>query len=171
MKKVSLILKVLVSALLLYALSCTSTVRFSRLDGGAASYREGYTPNYVVTDSASIVDCLMRHDKTPYKYGGQSSAGMDCSGLVQTVFKECNRVALPRKAEEQAEYGVRVDEKYIRGGDLVFFKINGRKVDHVGICIGNNRFIHASNTGVRTDSMIDEYYSKRFVVAKRLFYE
>ena len=116
---------------LVMLLTCTPTVRFSRL--GDSDVRQGrdYAPNFVVIDSTVIMECLRKYDKTSYRWGGSTTSGSDCSGLVQAVFRECERGQLPRTSEEQVEYGIKVDRKYLRGGDLLFFRMRSRKVDHV----------------------------------------
>jgi cell wall-associated NlpC family hydrolase len=153
-------------------LTCSPSVRFSRHGNSNVVQSRDYTPNFVVIDSNVIIECLRKYEKTSYKWGGSTKNGIDCSGLVQAVFKECGKVQLPRTSEEQVDYGIKVDRKYLRGGDLLFFSMRSRKIDHVGIYIGNDRFMHASSSGgVRTDSILDENYEKNLVIAKRLFFE
>jgi len=163
-------MSILVVVLLL--LTCVPTVRFTRPGGADIVANSDYAPNFVVFDSSVIVGCLKKYENTSYKWGGNSTSGIDCSGLVHAVFKECGRIQLPRTAEEQVEYGVKISRKYLRGGDLLFFRMRSRKIDHVGIYVGGDKFIHSSSSGgVRTDSILDELYEKSFVIAKRLFYE
>ena len=106
----------------------------------------------------------------PYRYGGSSPSGFDCSGLVQYVYGKLG-VSLPRKSRDIAGVGHQVSVHALLPGDLVFFRINGRRVSHVGIYIGNSEFVHATKSGhpVRTDNMTNPWWRKRFVVGRRLF--
>jgi len=104
----------------------------------------------------------------PYRLGGTSKRGIDCSALVQKVYGSFN-VKLPRVARDQSKVGVEVDIDELVEGDLVFFHTN-RSFGHVGIYIGNNEFIHASsrNRRVRIDSLDHPFYQERFQRAVRI---
>jgi peptidoglycan DL-endopeptidase LytE len=103
-----------------------------------------------------------------YRLGGNSKRGIDCSALVQKVYRSFN-VNLPRVARDQSEIGVEVDLDKLAKGDLVFFNTN-RSFGHVGIYIGNNKFIHASSRSrrVRIDSLDHPFYQERFQRAVRI---
>ena len=111
---------------------------------------------------------------TPYRYGGVSQRGMDCSGLLLVSFKSAN-IALPRSAKAQSKVGKSVRMQQLRPGDLVFFatKKRRRKVSHAGLVTevkGNRsiKFIHASSSrGVVEDNLYSKYYQKAFVKARR----
>ncbi len=105
----------------------------------------------------------------PYRFGGSSFRGIDCSGYVQKVFSLLN-IVLPRTAREQFNRGALVDKDDLSIGDLVFFRTYAKFPSHVGIYLGDNRFIHASSKDrrVKIDSMDAPYYIKRFVGARRL---
>jgi peptidoglycan endopeptidase LytE len=105
----------------------------------------------------------------PYKFGGTTFAGMDCSAYVQKVFKFVN-IVLPRSAKEQFKWGQPVGKGDLSEGDLVFFKTYARFPSHVGIYLGDNRFIHASakTKTVTIDNLSLPYYVKRYIGAKRL---
>ncbi len=104
----------------------------------------------------------------PYRLGGTSKRGIDCSAFVQKVYRSFN-VNLPRVARDQSEVGVTVDIEDLVKGDLVFFRTN-RSFGHVGIYIGNNKFIHASSKKrrVRIDSLEHPFYQERFQRAVRI---
>lgn len=106
----------------------------------------------------------------PYRFGGSTFMGIDCSGYVQKVFGLLD-VTLPRTAREQFHIGEPVSKEDLSMGDLVFFKTYASFPSHVGIYLGNNLFIHASsrNKKVSIDSLDTPYYFKRFIGAKRLF--
>jgi hypothetical protein len=105
----------------------------------------------------------------PYRWGGSSSDyGFDCSGLSMTAY-HLNGLNLPRSSKEQYRAGIPVKRSQLLRGDLVFFAIStGRKVSHVGIYAGDNRFIHAPGRGkrVRVDSLSSRYFKTRYVGAR-----
>lgn len=107
---------------------------------------------------------------TPYSWGGDDADGFDCSGLVLYVFREIAGLELPRTARAQRSEGKTVSaKKELRPGDLVFFATRGRGVtSHVGIYIGQNKFVHAPRRGtkVRVDDMKTAYWSKRYLGAR-----
>lgn len=108
---------------------------------------------------------------SPYKLGGDQYTGIDCSGFVKQVFSPFG-VRLPRTAREQFQAGARIERDELAPGDLIFF--NTRKTgdaSHVGIFLGEDKFIHATtrNGGrVRIDSLADAYYGRTFMGASRL---
>ncbi|QIK81940.1 C40 family peptidase [Lysobacter sp. HDW10] len=108
---------------------------------------------------------------TPYQWGGATpGSGFDCSGLVNFVFKDMLNVQLPRTSRELAEaQGPRIDFDDLKPGDLVFFGANG-VVSHVGIYIGERRFIHAPRTGtvVRLEQIDKSYWTGRYTGARRV---
>jgi cell wall-associated NlpC family hydrolase len=106
-----------------------------------------------------------------YKHGGSSPEnGMDCSGLVHYVFKEAWGANLPRTAEEISRFGQRIEAEDLQPGDLVFYNTLRRAFSHVGIYLGDNKFIHAPAAGgaVRIERMDIGYWKKRFNGARRI---
>ncbi|MGM9929745.1 MAG: C40 family peptidase [Bacillus sp. (in: firmicutes)] len=101
-----------------------------------------------------------------YVWGGTTPKGFDCSGLVQYSFKQTG-VSLPRTAAQQYKYGKYVGKNGLRKGDMVFFNTTGG-ISHVGIYIGNNKFVHSSSSGLRVDSMNNSYWKPKFVGGKRI---
>jgi peptidoglycan endopeptidase LytE len=104
----------------------------------------------------------------PYRWGGASVTGVDCSGFVKKIYQFFN-IDLPRTAFEQSLVGLRVKRSELVAGDLLFFNTR-RRLGHVGIYIGNNEFIHASSLKrcVYVDNLNIPYFDKRFVRAVRL---
>jgi len=105
----------------------------------------------------------------PYRHSGNTPAGFDCSGLVQYSYSKAG-VNLPRATQAQRREGRPVSATELRRGDLVFFDQEGKKSSHVGIYVGQGRFVHAPSTGgrVRTDGLDATYWRTHFVEARRL---
>ena len=107
-----------------------------------------------------------------YRFGGNSpESGFDCSGLVRWVYRDHETLALPRSSHDMSRLDApSVDPGELAPGDLVFFRIRGSRVSHVGIYIGDGRFVHAPSRGgaVRVDRLDDRYWKRRWAGAKRV---
>lgn len=111
--------------------------------------------------------------KTKYRYGGISPSGFDCSGFTRYVYAQFG-YNLPHKASEQMQYGQVIEKASLKKGDLVFFKTMGSKtINHVGIYIGDNNFIHASSGAghVKISPLNSGYYYPRYQGARRILPE
>ncbi|KMQ68633.1 hydrolase Nlp/P60 [Chryseobacterium sp. FH2] len=122
----------------------------------------------------SILKDAEKYIGTPYKFGGNTSSGFDCSGFTVKVFEE-NDFQLPRRSSDQAEAGKKIDIKEVKPGDLLFFATaGGNRVSHVGIVhdIGDDgevKFIHASTSkGVIISSLNEKYWNKTYLHAQRV---
>jgi cell wall-associated NlpC family hydrolase len=106
----------------------------------------------------------------PYRYGGAGPDAFDCSGLVTYIHARFG-VSTPRTAAQQFAAAHPVPRHELKAGDLVFFRLSGAAVSHVGIYIGNDEFVHApqSGTRVRTASIDDDYFRPRFAGGGRLY--
>ena len=106
-----------------------------------------------------------------YRYGGTSAnTGFDCSGFMQHIFRRSMQINLPRTSAEQARMGEPVSRSDLQPGDMVFFNTAGRRISHVGLYIGNNRFIHAPRTGknIEITSLSNKYWNSKYVTARRV---
>jgi lipoprotein Spr len=189
--------KALISFLVLIAISCTSTKRFSNREDslnfdwsekpvGSIAHKnpteklvddlepaplkieyKNLSANYV-TDLIS--EFTLKWEGTPHKIGGMSKNGIDCSGFTVVMFQELfgHRFTGRRSSDIFMEV-IPVKRSELRPGDLVFFKIYGRRIDHVGVYIGNGFFSHASvQKGVIFSSLSEPYYDKRFFMGGRV---
>lgn len=106
-----------------------------------------------------------------YQYGGKSpESGFDCSGFVRYVYQQAANLSLPHSARAISQLGKTIPKNELQPGDLVFFNTLRSTFSHVGIYLGNNRFIHSpsSGGGVRVENMQDSYWQKRFNGAQRI---
>lgn len=106
-----------------------------------------------------------------YKYGGHSpETGFDCSGFVRYVFKQATSLSLPHNALAISRLGQSVSKNELKPGDLVFFNTLKKTFSHVGIYVGDNRFIHSPSSGgkVKIESMQSSYWATRYNGAQRL---
>ena len=151
--------------------------------GGEASHRARVAsppprdwPVVAPADPARANAVLMRAISlvgTPYRWGGNTpEGGFDCSGLVNYVFRDMLDVRLPRTSRELFDLqGPRITPGQLAGGDLVFFG-NGGAVSHVGIYVGEGRFVHAPNSGgtVRLDRLDGSWWREHYTGARRLLH-
>ena len=138
--------------LILLALGgCSSAPKQAGVDAGASAARHA-----------------LEMQGKPYRAGGSSPRGFDCSGLVQYSYAMVN-MRLPRSTEDQWTSSRAISRKEIRPGDLLFFHQEGKRNSHVAIYVGSSRFVHAPSSGkqVSTASLTDRYWSQHFAGARR----
>jgi cell wall-associated NlpC family hydrolase len=143
---------------------------FSRLSGQVGNQWQ-LTRQTLGEQSDRLLEQAMTMLGVPYKRGGSSEAqGFDCSGFVRAMYEQTVGLVLPRRAREQAAATEAIDRKELRPGDLVFFNTMRQTFSHVGIYLGDNKFIHAPRAGqsVRVDDMRDAYWKRRFTGARRV---
>ncbi|MGQ9488873.1 MAG: NlpC/P60 family protein [Armatimonadota bacterium] len=118
----------------------------------------------------AIVRTASRFQGVRYRWGGSSRSGFDCSGFTRYVFRHKAGVDLPHSASAQFRRGAPVSRSQLKPGDLVFFQTYRRGASHVGIYIGNGKFIHASSARgrVRINSLNEGYYRQRYLGARRI---
>jgi cell wall-associated NlpC family hydrolase len=143
-----------------------------RPSAGAPTYRQWpvVTPSNPVAANAVLMRAISLVG-TPYRWGGNTpDAGFDCSGLVNYVYRDVLSLNLPRTSQALAEFqGARIKPERLAPGDLVFFG-NGGAVNHVGIYVGEGRFVHAPTSGgtVRLDHLDGHYWRDHYTGAKRV---
>lgn len=111
----------------------------------------------------NIVDYAEQFIGTPYKYGGTTAAGFDCSGFTMHVYNNF-KVALPRIAKDQTSKGIVVSKSSLKKGDLIFF---GKPISHVGIYVGSGKFIHSPKSGSSV-KIIELKYMPNYNTARRI---
>lgn len=119
------------------------------------------------SSASDVVGRALSLQGVPYVFGGSSRNGFDCSGFTQYVFQG-NGVSLPRTSYAQFGVGSSISKNQLQPGDLVFFTTYSKGASHVGIYVGGGRFVHASDSGVKTTSLSDSYYANRFLGARRV---
>lgn len=142
----------------------------AQINAEVAQYEEQSTENWSDRAREVLVNALSLTG-IRYKYGGSSpETGFDCSGFVRYVFKQAASLTLPRSAIEISQLGTTVPKNELQPGDLVFFNTLKSAFSHVGIYLGNNRFIHSPSSGgkVRVENMQDGYWAKHYNGAQRL---
>ena len=141
------------------------------------SHHKAPPPNARLSDSITVIaglnDQLQSWHGTPYRYGGMTRRGVDCSGFVVVTMRDRFDLQLPRETKEQASIGTQIDKDELLPGDLVFFKTQrgGKRgvPNHVGIYLKNGRFIHASSSrGVIVSSLSEPYYTRTWLTGGRV---
>jgi cell wall-associated NlpC family hydrolase len=125
----------------------------------------------VAHKASGLVVTAMGFLGVPYRRGGNSlETGFDCSGFVRAIYEQTVGLVLPRRANEQAAATLQIDKRDLQPGDLVFFNTMRRTFSHVGIYVGDNKFIHSPKPGaqVRVEDMGVSYWSTRFDGARRV---
>jgi cell wall-associated NlpC family hydrolase len=164
-------MRLLITSTLLLLLSACGT---TRQDVSAPTPAPITTPGTKNNDEAQMNNLAiyaMSLYETPYQYGGKSRVnGFDCSGFVQFVFQNSLGLQLPRTSAEMGRLGKSLTTAQLKPGDLVFFNTARKRNSHVGIFIGENRFVHSPRTGkaIMITSLNDEYWSTHFNGARRI---
>jgi hypothetical protein len=128
-------------------------------------------PEHGLLPASQLVVHAMGFLGVPYRWGGGSfEGGFDCSGFVQALYQQGWNVRLPRRAADQAHATQTIDREDLQPGDLVFFNTLGARYSHVGLYIGDGRFIHSPRAGasIRMESMEARYWQTRFNGARRV---
>lgn len=135
--------------------------------GQTASSPSASAPTRTSAVASQLQQVYQRYQGTPYRYGGTTEAGFDCSGFIVTAYREGLNRTLPRTTDMMLNEGQSVRRHQLREGDIVFFRIGG-KDQHAGIYLGDGRFIHsATSVGVTESSLDNVYWQQRFSQARR----
>jgi cell wall-associated NlpC family hydrolase len=120
-------------------------------------------------DKSLMNRIVSRYLGTPYEKGGSGKLGLDCSGLAYVVYRDYDGTRLPLSVQSLYRLDDRVGYDELTYGDLLFFRIDDRRVSHVGIYLENGRFVHSSESrGVVIDDIADEYFATRYAGARRV---
>lgn len=154
MKKI--IVGALTTATLLFGAAVPGTLTTNTVEASQLTYKDK-----AITEGKKVIG-------TPYKWGGTTTKGFDCSGFTSYAYKKAGKT-IPRTTTDQYKRGKAVTKKQLQKGDLVFFQTYKKGASHVGIYMGKGQFIHASSTkGVSIASLENSYWKSKFYGAKRL---
>jgi len=163
-------------ALSIFLLNGCSTKQFSKATRTAKTINlkstKEATPEYKPSQKNWITIALYEEYKkwyrTPYEYGGFDTSGLDCSSLIQNIYRDAFNIDLPRTTKYQAQEGYLVSRNSVKEGDLVFFK-TGYKQRHAGIIIEKDKFIHTSTKrGVSISSLNNPYWREKYWQTRRI---
>jgi len=136
--------------------------------------REAGASEAAARTAALVVGTALEVMGTPYKWGGTDANGFDCSGLIQYAYGR-HGLIIPRVSRDQIRYGTRVDADLaaLRPGDILGFAVNGRRISHVGLYVGDGQFIHSASGGVKLSSLTSDdpdsrWWQRRWVAARRI---
>ena len=117
-----------------------------------------------------VIELAYKQLGKPYKWGAEGPNAFDCSGLTYYVYKNAAGITLPRVSSDQAKTGTYIDRSELHPGDLVCFSSSGTRINHVGMYIGDDKFIHSPQAGdvVKISSMASGYHSRKFVTGRRI---
>ncbi len=151
--------------------SITGIQKKSLIDQSSLETLTNIVSEYANTtvDRDAMMTKIIELINTPYLWGGTTTNGIDCSAFVMTVFKRALNIDLPRTSIMQSTVGTEVAREDLQFGDLVFFNTMGNRISHVGIYLGENVFAQSSSSGgVKTSSLLDDYYNRTYVTARRV---
>ena len=152
------------------AQSATDPEASNRITSVASQLANTVTTS-VVDGTESLINNAMQLIGVRYRWGGNTpQSGLDCSGFVRYVFNDTFGFLLPRKSAQMSQVGLEIRKDELRPGDLVFFNTMRHAFSHVGIYVGDNKFIHAPSKGksIRVDDMTKAYWEKRYNGARRM---
>lgn len=165
--------------LLFFIVSCGTTKKSSHRAAGATHQASKTNEKHILEKYETILDTHLDPSSTelytyidkwmgvPYRYGGSTKSGTDCSGFAMNVYRDIYKITISHSSEKQYEECKHIKGNHLHEGDLVFFRINKeKKVSHVGIYLANNKFVHATTKkGVMIDDLSEPYYANTYVGA------
>ncbi|HEX9912423.1 MAG TPA: NlpC/P60 family protein [candidate division Zixibacteria bacterium] len=150
-----------------FFLGCTSSPRYTTEKVHSKEAPVSYGKRKL--DKIKMGQIIESYLGTSFREGGMDRSGIDCSGLVVAVYKDYAGMRLPGDTRKLFQLVSQVERENLQFGDLVFFSDMGWSATHVGICIGNDRFVHASKSqGVIISSLEEEYYRRGYLGARRV---
>jgi cell wall-associated NlpC family hydrolase len=168
MKSKSYVFQCLMILNIFLACSCSYSKKLVKSDSYSL-YSQKLGVKLTGDENPELLKKLIEWKGVPYKYGGSSKNGTDCSGFVGSVYKEVYGKQLKRTSVDMVDNVRFVSKKELKAGDILFFKINSRKISHVGIYIADNKFIHASTkNGVVVSDLNQKYYADSFYKGGRV---
>lgn len=165
--------KTLLTALPCVMLSLTpaSAQANDTLDNFINKITSGQTQAHTLNQAEGLIAKAKNFIGLPYRFGGTSpTSGFDCSGFMQYVYKQTANIDLPRTSDSMARVGQRVSREELQPGDMVFFSLGGGRISHVGMYVGEGRFIHSPSTGksIQITALNSGYWAGKFVTARRV---
>ncbi|EHQ26798.1 C40 family peptidase [Mucilaginibacter paludis] len=179
MKKISIVLALLVSVSFATVQAQTKAVPNSsqETDKGTDDQDKSLVKDYLsqimgvalsTTSNVKLFQFVYDWIGTPYRFGGTSRKGIDCSAFTKELYSKVFNLTIERNSRDIFSMVNPVQKDELKEGDLVFFKIHSSSISHVGIYLGNNKFAHASSKGVAISNLDDDYYSRYFYKGGRL---
>ena len=174
MKKITIAIALFLSVLSVTAQTKTSP---NQSDEQAPDEQESLAKDYLsqimgvalsATSNMKLFHFVYDWIGTPYRFGGSSRRGIDCSAFTKQLYSEVFNIDIERSSRDIFSMVSPVKKDELKEGDLVFFKIHSRRISHVGIYLGNNRFAHASLKGVAISSLDDAYYKRYYYRGGRM---
>lgn len=174
MKKITIVIALFISTLAAQAQTKTSP---SASDDKNSDDQESLAKDYLsqimgvamsATSNMKLFHFVYDWIGTPYRFGGDSRKGIDCSAFTKELYSDVFNMDIQRNSRDIFSMVSPVKRDDLKEGDLVFFKIHSRRISHVGIYLGNNRFAHASSRGVAINSLDDAYYKRYFYRGGRM---
>src|SRR5476651_927184 len=174
MKKIALAIALLFSVLAVQAQTKTTP---KPADEKAPDEQESLAKDYLsqimgvalsATSNMKLFHFVYDWIGTPYRFGGNTKKGIDCSAFTKELYSEVFNLDIKRNSRDIFSMVSPVSKDDLKEGDLVFFKIHSRSITHIGIYLGNNRFAHASAKGVAVNNLDDAYYSRYFYKGGRV---
>ncbi|MBL4653226.1 MAG: C40 family peptidase [Flavobacteriales bacterium] len=158
-----------VFASILFSISLIGVSQPILLDSAETKYFAELGFEIDSTSNYKLFDFVCQWTETPYKYAGKSLSGVDCSSFAKALHWEVYNIRLLGNSTALPSECMPVEQNELKQGDLIFFNIYGAKISHVGVYLGDNKFVHASTKlGVTINDLSEKYYAKRYFSAGRV---
>ncbi|GAA4332555.1 hypothetical protein GCM10023149_38880 [Mucilaginibacter gynuensis] len=173
MKKITIAIALIISVLSASAQTKPATAATDNAADDQESLAKTYLSQIMgvalsATSNLKLFEFVHDWIGTPYRFGGTSRRGIDCSAFTKEMYSKVFNLSIKRSSRDIFSMVNPVSKDELKEGDLVFFKIHSRSISHVGVYLGNGRFAHASSKGVAISSLDDNYYNRYFYKGGRL---